>query len=249
MQNNINPEKDVVLMQNDEHYFGDIGKQYLSKSSAGTLLWDVRQFLIEKEDNINFTLGSYFHHKLIEPEKATIEHVLDVTTRNTKAYKEYVKTNELPFAVLKSEQDNIDLCATAMINIPEFNDAIYHIVNQYEVAAVGQINGVWWKGKADIVTNDRIFDLKTTGDITRFVSSAYKYNYDVQAYVYRQLFGKPMSFLVVCKKTMLCGWYECSDQFYESGRNKVERVIEKYNEYYGPNAQKDVNKFFISKTL
>jgi hypothetical protein len=248
-QSKINPVADLELMKNDEHYFKGVGKNYLSKSSIGPLLWDVRTFHVETDDNINFELGSYFHHLLIEPEKATIEHVIKSSTRTTKIYKEYVKDNDLKFAVLESEKDNIELCAKAMLNLDEFSDAIYNYENNYEIPAVGQINGVWWRGKVDIVGPDKLYDLKTTGDIKRFISSAYKYNYDVQAYVYRELFGKPMTFLVVCKKTLLCGWYECSEEFYASGQRKVEAAIEKYNEYFGPKATKDSKKYFITKTL
>jgi hypothetical protein len=248
-QSKVNPVHDLILMQEDEHYFKGVGKNYLSKSSIGPLLWDVRTFHVETEDNINFELGSYFHHLLIEPEKAQLEHVVKSTTRTTKIYKEYVKANDIPFAVLESEKNNIELCAKAMYNIEEFNDAIYNIENEYEQPAVGELNGVWWRGKVDIVAPDMLYDLKTTGDIKRFVSSAYKYNYDVQAYVYRELFGKPMTFLVVCKKTLLCGRYTCSDEFYLSGQHKVEKAVEKYNEYFGPNATKDSQKYFINKTL
>ena len=172
MQNNINPNEDLKLMADDEQYFRGVGKQYLSKSSVGPLLWDVRQFMTDTDHNINFELGSYFHHLLIEPEKAHLDHVVKSTTRTTKVYKEYVKNNDIPFAVLEHEKENIELCAKAMLNLPEFNDVIYDIENEFEVAAVGQINGIWWKGKADIVAPDMIFDLKTTSDITRFVSSA-----------------------------------------------------------------------------
>ena len=100
MQNNIDPSKDLVLLQEDKYYFGEVGKKYLSKSSAGALLGNVRNFLVDKGDNINFELGSYFHHLLIEPEKATLEHVVKSSTRTTKAYKQYCADNEIPFAVL-----------------------------------------------------------------------------------------------------------------------------------------------------
>ena len=37
-----------------------------------------------------------------------------------------------------------------------------------------------WKGKADIINHDDklVVDIKTTADINKFKSSAYRYNYD-----------------------------------------------------------------------
>ena len=68
---------------------------------------------------------------------------------------------------------------------------------------IKKIEGLWWKGKADIVNHDEqiIVDLKTTSDITKFRSSAFRYNYDSQAYIYRKLFGYDLVFIAIDKKT------------------------------------------------
>jgi hypothetical protein len=249
MQNNINPNKDLPLLQDDDNYFGAVGQQYLSKSSAGALLGDVRQFLVKSEDNINFELGSYFHHLLIEPEKASIQHLVNTKTRNNKAYRDYIAEHQIPFAVLESEKVLIDNLAAAMLAIPLFEQIIYDIDNQYEVAGVKKINGFWWKGKADIVATDKVYDLKTTSDINRFRYSAKAYHYDLQAYLYREIFGKDMVFLVACKKTATCGIFECSDEFYNSGEHKAQRAVEQYHKYYGENATHDPNLYYIKSQL
>jgi hypothetical protein len=240
---------DLKLMADDAHYFGATGSQYLSKSRAGSLLGDVREFLAVPKDNINFTLGSYLHHLLIEPEKAVIEHQIDSSTRGTKKYKEFVAELGLDFVPLTSEVENIEACAAAMLAIPQMADIIYGIENQYEVPYIGELAGYLWKGKVDIETPTQIIDIKSTGDISRFVSSAYKYNYDMQAYVYEQLTGKALTFFVVCKKSNSCGIYGCSDNFLLSGQNKVERAIEAYENYYGENATQEPKNYFITKTL
>ena len=249
MQSNINPKRDLPLLQDDDNYFGAVGQQYLSKSSAGALLGDVRQFLVKSEDNINFELGSYFHHLLIEPEKASIKHLVNTKTRNNKVYRDYIAEHQIPFAVLEIEKILIDNLAAAMLAIPLFEQIIYDIDNQYEVAGVKKINGFWWKGKADIVATDKVYDLKTTVNLDKFRYSAKTYHYDLQAYLYREIFGKDMVFLVACKKTATCGIFECSDEFYNSGEHKAERAVQQYHKYYGENATHDPNLYYIKSQL
>ena len=248
-QSSIDIKRDLPLLQDDLHYFGAVGQQYLSKSSAGALLGDVRNFLVQKTHNINFELGSYFHHLLIEPEKANLDYVVESSTRTTKKYKEYCLTNGIGFAVLESEKKMIENLSAAILAIPTFEQIIYDIDNEYEVAGVKNINNLWWKGKADIIATDKVYDLKTTGDISRFRYSAKTYHYDLQAFLYREIFGKDMVFIVACKKTATCGIFECSDEFYNSGKFKAEKAAENFQRYFGDNATEDPNKYFIKSQL
>jgi hypothetical protein len=106
-----------------------------------------------------------------------------------------------------------------------------------------------WKGKADIITNDYIIDLKTTSDINKFKWSAKAYNYDSQCYIYEQLFGKPLYFYVIDKETAQLGVFRPSEQFVKNGEAKVERAMEVYNKYFGPKATEDIDNHFINETL
>ena len=249
MQSNIDVKRDLPLLQDDLHYFGAVGQQYLSKSSAGALLGDVRQFLVQKQHNINFELGSYFHHLLIEPEKAKLDHVIESSTRGTKKYKEFVASEGIGFAVLESEKKMIENLAAAILAIPTFEQIIYNIDNEYEVAGVIKLHDLWWKGKADIVATDKVYDLKTTGDLSRFRFTAKQYNYDLQAFLYKEIFGKDMVFLVACKKTANVALFECSDEFYNSGKHKAEKAAINYERYFGANATENPNKYFIKSQL
>ena len=249
MQTNIDVKRDLPLLQDDLHYFGAVGQQYLSKSSAGALLGDVRQFLVQKQHNINFELGSYFHHLLIEPEKAKLDHVIESSTRGTKKYKEFVASEGIGFAVLSSEKKMIENLAAAILAIPTFEQIIYNIDNEYEVAGVIKLHDLWWKGKADIIATDKVYDLKTTGDLSRFRFTAKQYNYDLQAFLYKEIFGKDMVFLVACKKTANVALFECSDEFYNSGKFKAEKAAINYERYFGANATENPNKYFIKSQL
>ena len=120
----------------------------------------------------------------------------------------------------------------------------------YEVPGITEIEGNFWKGKADILNHDDklIIDLKTTGDINSFQYSAKKYNYDSQAYIYKHIFGYDMIFLVVDKTTHQIGLFDCSEAFYERGYNKVIAASNIYDLFY-KTEDFEPKQFFISKTL
>ena len=107
-----------------------------------------------------------------------------------------------------------------------------------------------WKGKCDVLNHDDqlVIDLKTTADINNFRRAAFRYNYDAQAYVYRKLFGYDMLFIVIDKNTQQIGMFDCSDEFYRSGEDKVERAMEAYDLFF-KSKDFDPKQFFISKTL
>jgi hypothetical protein len=107
-----------------------------------------------------------------------------------------------------------------------------------------------WKGKADIVNHDEklIIDLKTTADISKFKSSAYRYNYDSQAYIYSKLFGYEFLFIAIDKTSHQIGLFDCSTEFYESGQDKVKRAAEAYDLFYKTESF-DPKQYFIAKTL
>jgi hypothetical protein len=110
--------------------------------------------------------------------------------------------------------------------------------------------GLQFKGKTDIEQeSDFLIDLKTTSDINKFIYSAKAYNYDSQAFIYEKLFGKRMKFYVVDKETGQLGVYHVDDSFLQRGGEKVERAVEVYNKYFGPNKSEEVENHFVEATL
>jgi hypothetical protein len=152
-------------------------------------------------------------------------------------------------AFAKGRYFHLDKLVTIMRSNLWFYEHMYLNDNQYEVPAVGEFDGVKWKGKADIVSADYIIDLKTTSDLDKFPRSARMYNYDSQAYIYQSLFGKPMVFFAIDKTSGRMGVYHTSDDFIMSGKQKVERALEVYHRFFGPDATEDVEQFFITETL
>ena len=131
----------------------------------------------------------------------------------------------------------------------QFYDDIYNAGNEFEVPAISSIQGMDWKGKADIVGKDFIIDLKTTSDIHKFKWSAKSYNYDSQCYIYQQLFGRPLAFYVIDKSSGQLGIFRPTESFIKGGESKVARAIEVYNRFFGPNPQDDIANYYIDESL
>jgi len=239
----------IESLKDDYEYYNGVGKEYLSNSDIGTLLTNPKNFGKPREDNKSFMEGRYFHQLMIEPEKAKDVKFVDVTTRNTKEYKNFCETNNLPFCMLKKEVEEVQHLVSLMKGNITFYDEIYQDGNQFELPSVGEIQGMMWKGKADIVTADCIIDLKTTSDINKFKWSAKAYNYDSQCYIYQQLFGKPLVFYVVDKETGQLGVFRPTENFIKGGEMKVARAIEVYNKYFGENPTDDIINYYIDETL
>lgn len=242
-------ENIIDQLRDDAEYYGGIGKNYLSNSDIGTLLSRPQDFGKSREDNKNFAEGRYFHQLLIEPTKAADVPFVDASTRNTNIYKEFIESSGLPFCMLKKEGDEIRALASTMRGNIHFYDEIYKEGNEYEVPAIGEIQGMMWKGKADIVTDDMIIDLKTTGDIQKFKYSAKAYNYDSQCYIYQQLFGKPLVFYVIDKSTAQLGVFRPTEEFIKGGEAKVAKAIEVYNTFFGANPTDSIDNYYIEELL
>ena len=242
-------KKDDVIekLRDDEHYYGDFGKKYLSNSDISTLLTNPLALGKPSEPRPAFLVGGYFHTAILEPDKLKKYRVIQSSTRNTKAYKE-MSGGEL--CLLQHEVDTIEKLSDTMLDNKVCKGLIRDSNTEYEVPAIKELEGEMWKGKADIVNHNEklVIDLKTTADITRFKWSASKYNYDSQAYIYSKLFGYEMIFIVIDKNTEQLGIFDCSPEFYAKGQDKVQRAVEAYKLFY---KQKnfDPKQYFINKTL
>jgi hypothetical protein len=236
-------------LRNDEDYYGSFGKQYLSNSDIGSLLSNPKTFRMNTEDNINYAKGRYFHQLILEPNKAIHTKFVDASTRTTKLYKDFIDQNNIAFAMLEKEGFEIRGCVDNMMQNFDFFEGIREDGNQYEVPAIKEIHGKWWKGKADIICKDKIIDLKTTSNIYDFKWSARKYNYDSQCYIYQTLFGKPLVFYVVDKTNGMLGIFKPTDEFIEKGEEKVIKAIGIYDKFFGENPTENIEYYYIDEFL
>ena len=237
----------IEKLRKDENYYGKFGKKYLSNSDISTLMTNPLALGTHMKPSAAFLVGGYFHTAILEPNKLKKYKIVESSTRNTKAYKE-ISGGEL--CLLQKEVDQIDLMTDKLMENDICRGLIRGSKVDYEQPAITELEGLKWKGKADIVNHEEglIIDLKTTGDITRFRSSAYRYNYDSQAYIYSKLFGYEMLFIVMDKTTHQIGIFDCSPDFYQRGADKVQQAAEQYKLFY-QNPDFDPNNYFINKTL
>ena len=226
-------EEIIERLRIDEDYYGKFGQQFLSNSNISTLLKNPMALRDQTPDNPNFKIGGYFHTAILEPEKLKSFKIIDATTRNTKQYKE-ISGGEV--CLLQKEVDMIEVMVEKMMANDICRDLIQPVLGnvQYEEPGTVRLYDNIWKGKADIVNHDEklVIDLKTTGDIDKFRWSASKFNYDSQAYIYRHLFGYDMLFIAIDKNTHQIGLFDCSPNFYKSGKEKVEKASEVYDLFY-----------------
>lgn len=244
-------DKAIERLRNDEDYYGDFGKQFLSNSDIQALLKNPDAFQKPSGPNPAFLVGGYFHTAVLEPGKLDNFKIVKASSRNTNAYKE---ASQGELLLLEKEADMVmdlkerllDCDAVRSLIVGDHKDARI----EYEVPNIIQIGDNYWKGKADIVNHDEklIIDLKTTGDVDGFKWSAKKYNYDSQAYIYSQMFGYEFLFIAIDKNTKKIKFADCSTSFYESGAEKVDRANEAYNLYF-KDENFEARNFFETETL
>ena len=237
----------IERLRNDEDYYGDFGKQYLSNSDIDALLNNPLNFKKQSQQTPAFLIGGYFHTCILEPHKLDKYKIVKSSTRNTKLYKEIAGED---ICLLEHEADAIELMREKVLDNELFRDMIQDGKVEYETPGITELEGMKWKGKADVINHSHqlIVDLKTTNNINSFASSAYKYNYDSQAYIYSKMFGYELIFIVIDKKTHQLGLFDCSDGFLQSGQNKVAKAVQAYNEFF-VNGDGDFSQYYISKTL
>ena len=242
----MNKQQILKKLRNDEDYYGKFGKKYLSNSDIYYLLNNPLKFQQQHEPSTAFLVGGYFHTCILEPDKVEKFKIIQSTTRNTKHYKE-MSGGEL--CLLQHEVDQILLMRDKMME-NEICKGLMEGKCDYEEPNIIELEGLTWKGKADIVNHDEklVIDLKTTSDIHKFQRSARRFNYDSQAYIYSTMFNYEMLFIVVDKNTHQIGMFDCSTGFYEAGKDKVSKAAEAYDLFY-KTEDFDPKQYFISKTL
>ena len=239
----------IEILRDDNEYYKGLGRNFLSNTDVGVLLSDPRKFRKVSEESKALAEGRLFHQLMLEPEKAVNVPFVDMATRNNKVYKDFCETQNIDFVMLKHEVDEITSLTEVMKGNFNFHADIYREGNKFEEPMIGEIQGMVFKGKADIVSEEYIIDLKTTSDINKFKRSARTYNYDSQCYIYQELFGKPLIFFVIDKLTKQLGVFRPTERFVAEGAVKVAAAIQVYNKYFAEDSLLDVEDHYIDETL
>ena len=231
-------DKQLLLdnMYEDEFYYGELSRLALSSSALKLLLESPKKYYYVTKygsdlDTQGIRDGRLLHTLILEPDKFDQFVFVDVQSKNTKAYRE--AKSEYGMVYTQKEKQDAERLADALLR----NDIAIDLLKatDFEVPAIGLVHGHPFRGKADILSENSICDIKTTTDIRAFKYSALKYGYDVQAYLYCELFGKQyfdFKFLVIDKGSLDIGVFECSEEFYLQGEEKVKFAINRYEEYF-----------------
>lgn len=238
----------IEKLRDDANYYGEFGQQFLSNSNVGTLIKNPFALRDPQPGNPNFVIGSYFHTIVLEPDKVKNFKIVPASSRNTKIYKE-MSGGEM--CLLQKEADLTE----ALVEKLMANDMVKSYIQgpnvEYEVPEVGIVHDAIFKGKADIINHDLklVVDLKTTSDLEGFKYNSRKYNYDSQAFIYRELFGYDMVFIAVCKKTGLIGFFDVSDESYQRGSAKVYDAVGNYKLFFENEEAMTREQYFQTGTI
>ena len=232
----------LKLMESDDFYYDYLGKAALSSSSIKLLLDSPKKYKYIMEYGSPSTQGLrdgwLFHACILEPKLFEEQIFVDVQSKNTKAYKLAKEEHGRVFTI-KEKRDAERLADAFLRN----EHALQLITNcEFEVPAIGMIQGYPFRGKADVLDSYRLCDLKTTSDLKAFPYAARKYGYDVQVYLYSELFNKPyeeFKFVAIDKGSLDIGIYDVSQEFYESGKAKVTKALETYQAFFIDGADLD----------
>ena len=238
-------------MDDDTFYYGYLGKHALSSSSIKLLQTSPKKYHYitkygQNETSPALRAGHLFHTAILEPEKYSEIKFIDVQSRNAKKFKDAVEEYGECFTA-KERSENERLIDAFFKN----EQALQLITDcQTEVPAIGEIDGLPFRGKADVLSKTGIVDLKTTTDIRAFPYSAKKYGYDIQVYIYCQLFEIPYTefqFIALDKGTLDIAIYDVSEDFYLEGERKTLEAIDRYKMFFIEDA--DLDSYTLRGTL
>ena len=245
----------IQRMDDDSFYYGYLGENALSSSAAKDLYKSPKSYF-NKAKKVNADVpalreGRLIHTVVLEEDNIKDKYdFIDIASRRTKAFtkaqdeakakgKEIMLTSELNKAN--------ELCNSIRFNKDAnklFTDGIA------ETPAIGELYGLPFRAKADYLKDGHLIDLKTTSKLDGWERTAkYLWHYDMQGWIYSELFGvDKFTFVVIEKGTGDIGIFELSDETRELGGNKVKQCVNTYKEYFIDKTSK-INDYTIRGIL
>ena len=224
-------------MVNDDFYYNKLSvKKVLSYSSVKWLLKSPKYFLDQCNRPMVETQplrdGRLIHTQILEPTKYKQLNFIDVSSKRVKKWTEAVKLHgSADTYTLKEKYINRKI-ANAFLN----NDACTNFMqdSDFEVPGLFDVDGIPMRGKADILGSDFVANVKTSNDIiSQFGYTIKKYDYDLQAFLYTEMFNKPdFYWLVIDKTTTDIGIFKASNETLERGRDKLHNAVSIYRDLF-----------------
>lgn len=222
------------------------GKPHLSYSSLKNALGDMKQFdrymkgeMKYESDALSF--GTLYDMLLFEREKAfdrysimSHDMIMDSMSTKTKQAKNPKLTSEYKAKVQMIKTESIEE-GKEMVSDEDWskaNDMIdrlatcglveSHLTGRYQVEFNEMLHGVQVKGFLDCLGSDFISDSKSSRSVDKFRYSVRDFCYDIQAYIYTEVFGIKKFYWVVQEKTYpyLPALVKCSENTLFTGEMK-----------------------------
>lgn len=254
-------EEALAQMHRDEFYYN---MDVLSYSNMKHLLKSPKWFDYKRRNPDPETQalrdGSLVHTEILEPEKYAKLHFCDTATKTTKKWKLAVEQYGKAYTYTKKEKYMNNRIVTAFL---QNKKAVSFLKGaQTEVPALMPTpSGIAIRGKADILTDTYVADVKTTSNglkdittstgevINQFKFTMDSYDYDLQAYLYTELFNVPeFWWLVIDKATTDIGIFKASDDTLQKGKDKYEAAIAIYDAFFVDNLV-DLNEYYKTGEL
>jgi hypothetical protein len=170
-------EEILTQMYDDNFYYGHLGKHALSSSSLKMILKspktyrNVTKYGDPNADSPALSAGRLAHWMVLEPHKIDELHFVEASTKNTKIYKEAKEKYGEVF--LNKERKAAERLTDAVLR----NEAALELIqgSEFEIPAIEMIEGLPFRGKADIIKGNVIIDYKTSADLSSSISMGTTY--------------------------------------------------------------------------
>ena len=237
--NNWGVDEILKQMEDDSFYYGYLGQNALSSSSAKDLYKSPKTYF-NKTKEVNSDApplreGRLIHTVVLEEEKLNDKYdFVNIGSRRTKTFEaaQDEARSKGKEVMLTSELNK----ANELCNAIRFNSYTNELFTggTAETPAIGELYGLPFRGKADYLKDGHLIDLKTTAKLDGWERTAkYLWHYDMQGWIYCELFGvTKFTFVVIEKGTGDIGIFELSDETRELGGNKVKQCVNTYKEYF-----------------
>jgi len=228
--------KDILKkMDDDSFYYGYLSKHALSSSMCKSLLEGAEAYANKLKEPPKakepqpFRDGRLIHLLALEPHRIEELTIID-STKGSKLYKLAVEEKPAQTVYTRAELNRCKDIADAVLENDDFKNIVKDA--SFEIPSISNYNGLPFRGKADVLLPGVVVDLKTTSDIDNFNQAALLYGYDLQAALYLELFESfEFKYIVVDKKTKEVKTVQFSDDFIQSGYDKLDFATENYYKY------------------
>ena len=239
-------------MIDDDFYYKFLGDKILSYSNIKMLLESPKKFKYVMKYGSPETQalrdGKLVHTAVLEPQKLSDLNFVDTSSKRTKkwtlAVDQFGKENVFTQKELGAAERIADALTKNKRAMSVMSNA------KTEVPAIEMIDGLPIRAKADILTEHRVIDLKTTAvGVKNFEYAIDKYDYDLQAYLYTQMFQVPnFTFLVIDKGTLDIGIFPVGEKTLAKGKLKLEAGLELYRAFF-IDKYVDLNEYVYEKEV